>query len=119
MRLVFQNSKDMTITPIKDMTITLIAYFHSPFGSKFGIPCQSGIVEEAEGEIHFVEEYQNAEAVRGLEYFEYLWLIWEFSANSHVHYRGALHFLGIFSALTISNERIAVYREKRTLILHG
>lgn len=40
------------------MTIKPIAYFHSPFGSKFGIPHQSGIVEEAEGEIHFVEEYQ-------------------------------------------------------------
>ena len=75
LRLVFQNSKDMTITPI--------AYFHSPFGSKFGIPRQSGIVEEVEGEIHFVEDYQNAEAVRGLEDFEYLWLIWGFSANSH------------------------------------
>ena len=65
------------------MTITPIAYFHSPFGSKFGIPRQSGIVEETEGEIHFVKEYQNAEAVRGLEDFEYLWLIWGFSANSH------------------------------------
>ena len=75
LRLVFQNSKDMTITPV--------AYFHSPFGSKFGIPRQSGIVEEVEGEIHFVEEYQNAEAIRGLEDFEYLWLIWGFSANAH------------------------------------
>ncbi|MBR4408316.1 MAG: tRNA (N6-threonylcarbamoyladenosine(37)-N6)-methyltransferase TrmO [Bacteroidales bacterium] len=63
------------------MEIRPIAEFHSPFGTKFGIPRQSGIIPELEGKIVFRPEYRNAEALRGLEEFDYLWLIWEFSAN--------------------------------------
>ncbi|MEE3406798.1 MAG: tRNA (N6-threonylcarbamoyladenosine(37)-N6)-methyltransferase TrmO [Candidatus Cryptobacteroides sp.] len=63
------------------MEIRPIADFHSPFGTKFGIPRQSGIIPELEGRIVFRPEYRNAEALRGLEEFDYLWLIWEFSAN--------------------------------------
>ncbi|MBR3398759.1 MAG: tRNA (N6-threonylcarbamoyladenosine(37)-N6)-methyltransferase TrmO [Prevotella sp.] len=58
-----------------------IAYFHSPFTSKFGIPRQSGLVEQLTGEIVFEPKYRNADAVRGLEDFSHLWIIWEFSAN--------------------------------------
>lgn len=65
------------------MTIEPIAIFRSPFKSKFGVPKQSGLVAELEGEIVFVPAYRNADALRGLEEFDYLWLIWEFSANSH------------------------------------
>lgn len=65
------------------MEIKPIAYFHSPLTSKFGIPKQSGIVSELEGTITFEHEYQNIDALRGLEEFDYLWLIWEFSANKH------------------------------------
>lgn len=63
------------------MTIEPIAYFHSPFTSKFGIPRQSSIVEEVRGQIVFTPAYADAEAVRGLDGFDYLWLIWGFSAN--------------------------------------
>ncbi|MEE3463501.1 MAG: tRNA (N6-threonylcarbamoyladenosine(37)-N6)-methyltransferase TrmO [Candidatus Cryptobacteroides sp.] len=63
------------------MEIRPIADFHCPFGTKFGIPRQSGIIPELEGRIVFRPEYRNAEALRGLEEFDYLWLIWEFSAN--------------------------------------
>lgn len=63
------------------MTIEPIAYFRSPFTSKFGIPRQSGLVEELRGEIHLVEGFRRAEALKGIEGFEWLWLIWEFSAN--------------------------------------
>ncbi|MBP5740993.1 MAG: tRNA (N6-threonylcarbamoyladenosine(37)-N6)-methyltransferase TrmO [Bacteroidales bacterium] len=63
------------------MEIRPIADFHSPFGTKFGIPRQSGIIPELEGKIVFRPEYRNAEALRGLEEFDYHWLIWEFSAN--------------------------------------
>lgn len=63
------------------MTIEPIAFFKSPFASKFGIPRQSGIVPELRGEIHFSDRYRRPEAVRGLEGFDYIWLIWEFSAN--------------------------------------
>lgn len=65
------------------MEIKPIAYFHSPFPTKFGIPKQSGLVKELEGYIVFTEEYRNADALRGIEGFDFLWLIWGFSANKH------------------------------------
>lgn len=64
------------------MTIKPIAHFHSPLTSKFGIPRQSGVAPTLPGRIVFVPEYRHTEAVRGLQDFDYLWLIWEFSANS-------------------------------------
>ena len=65
------------------MEIKPIAHFHSPFSSKFGIPKQAGLVEELEGQIVFEPEFRNPDALRGIEGFDYLWLIWEFSANKH------------------------------------
>lgn len=65
------------------MEIKPIAHFRSPFNSKFGVPKQAGLVAELEGEIVFEPEYRNADALRGIEGFDYLWLIWEFSANRH------------------------------------
>lgn len=61
--------------------ITPIAYFSSPFKTKFGIPRQAGLVPELQGRIIFEPEFRNADAVRGLEEFDYLWLIWGFSCN--------------------------------------
>ena len=63
------------------MNIEPIAYFRSSFPSKFGIPRQSGIVNELQGYIVFEPEYRNADALRGLDAFDYIWLIWGFSAN--------------------------------------
>ena len=63
------------------MNIEPIAYFHSPLTSKFGIPRQAGIVRELRGQIVFESAYRNAEALRGLEAFDYLWIIWGFSEN--------------------------------------
>lgn len=65
------------------MEIKPIAHFCSPFSSKFGIPKQAGLVKELEGQIVFEPEYRNPDALRGIEGFDYLWLIWEFSANKH------------------------------------
>lgn len=65
------------------MEIQPVAYFRSPFSSKFGIPKQSGLVEELKGEIHFALSFRNADYIRGIEGFDFLWLIWEFSANRH------------------------------------
>lgn len=62
------------------MNIEPIAYFRSSFPTKFGIPRQSGIVDELSGSIVFVPQYRNADALRGIEGFDYLWLVWEFSA---------------------------------------
>ena len=63
------------------MEIRPIAYFHSPLKSKFGIPRQSGLVSELTGRIILEPSFRQAEAIRGLEDFDYLWLIWGFSAN--------------------------------------
>lgn len=65
------------------MEIKPVAVFHSPFCSKFGIPKQSGIVGNLRGKIVFVPEFRNPDALRGMEEFEYLWLVWGFSANRH------------------------------------
>ena len=65
------------------MKIKAIAHFRSPFKSKFGIPKQAGLVADLEGEIVFEPEYRNADSLRGIEGFDFLWLIWEFSANRH------------------------------------
>ena len=65
------------------MEIKPIAHFRSPLSSKFGIPKQAGLVEELEGRIVFEPEFRNPDALRGMEDFDYLWLIWEFSANKH------------------------------------
>lgn len=88
------------------MQIEPIAYFHSPFSEKFGIPRQSGIVKELTGEIVFLPEYSSADAVRGLEGFDYIWLIWGFSMN------------GPGSSLTVrpprlgGNERVGVFASR-------
>lgn len=60
-----------------------VAYFRSPFSSKFGIPRQAGVVADVRGCIVLDKEYRTADAVRGMEEFDYLWLIWGFSANKH------------------------------------
>ncbi len=56
-----------------------IAHIETDFPTKFGIPRQSGIIESLQGRIVFEPDYRNAEAVRGLEEFSHIWLIWEFS----------------------------------------
>lgn len=63
------------------MEIVPIADFHCPLKSKFGIPRQSGIVENLEGSIVFRKEFSSPDALRGLEDFDYLWIIWGFSEN--------------------------------------
>lgn len=57
----------------------IIARIHSDFPTKFGIPRQSGLVEELKAAIVFEPEYRNPDALRGLEGFSHLWLIWQFS----------------------------------------
>lgn len=66
-----------------DFTMRPVAFFHSPFPSKFGVPKQSGLVEELEGYIEFEAEWRNPDLLRGIEDFDWLWLIWQFSANPH------------------------------------
>ncbi|MDD7674441.1 MAG: tRNA (N6-threonylcarbamoyladenosine(37)-N6)-methyltransferase TrmO [Oscillospiraceae bacterium] len=56
-----------------------IAYMQSDFGGKFGIPRQSGLVDALRSTIVFQPEYRNADALRGIEGFSHLWIIWQFS----------------------------------------
>ena len=56
-----------------------IAYIRNDFPEKFGIPRQSGLVEELEALIVFVPEYRRPEALKGLEEYSHIWLLWEFS----------------------------------------
>ena len=57
----------------------IIAKIYTEFDEKFGIPRQSGIVKETVGKIVFEPEYRNPEALRGIEGYSHLWLLWQFS----------------------------------------
>ncbi len=59
----------------------VIAHIYTDFKTKFGLPRQSGLVEEIEGKIVFEKEYRSPEAFRGLEEFSHIWLLWEFSES--------------------------------------
>lgn len=63
------------------MEIRPIAHIHTDFPEKFGIPRQSGLAKSLRGRIVFEPEYRNPDALRGLDGFSHIWLIWEFSAN--------------------------------------
>ena len=59
-------------------TLTTIAHIHTDFIEKFGIPRQSGLVEELTGVIVFEPEFRDASALEGIEEYRYLWLLWKF-----------------------------------------
>ena len=61
--------------------MNIIARIRTDFPTKFGIPRQSGVVKELKGRIVFEPEYRNEDALRGIEGFSHLWLIWQFSEN--------------------------------------
>ena len=64
---------------MQDVTIQVIAKMRSDFPTKFGIPRQSGLVESLRSTIVFEPEFRNIDALRGLEDFSHLWIIWQFS----------------------------------------
>lgn len=66
---------------MQDVVIHPIAHMESDFLTKFGIPRQSGLVEELDSTIVFEPEYRNPDTLRGLEGFSYIWIIWQFSKN--------------------------------------
>ena len=61
------------------MELKVIAHIRTDFPEKFGIPRQSGMVKGVKGRIVFLPEYRNPDAIRGIEGFSHLWLIWGFS----------------------------------------
>ena len=62
-------------------TLDVIAHIRTDFSSKFGIPRQSGLVDALKGDIVFTEKYRDASALRGIEGYSHLWLIWQFSES--------------------------------------
>ena len=64
----------------EEKQMKIIARIHTDFPTKFGIPRQSGLIDSLKAVIVFEPEYRNPEALRGLEGFSHIWLIWEFSA---------------------------------------
>ena len=63
------------------MTLSPIAHIRTDFPTKFGVPRQSGLVPELKGHIVFTPDYRDPNALRGLEGFDYIWVIWGFSEN--------------------------------------
>jgi len=63
------------------MNVEPVAFFRSPLKEKFGVPRQAGLAPDLPGEVLFVPPYDAPDALRGLEGFDYCWLIWGFSLN--------------------------------------
>lgn len=68
------------------ITVRPIAHIRTAFPTKFGIPRQSGIVPSLPGKIVFVRDFAQVEALRGIEEYSHLWLIWQFSAAVRMHW---------------------------------
>lgn len=66
--------RDESIFPVK-----IIGHIRTEFATKFGVPRQSGLAPELKAKIVFLPEYRNPDALRGLQDYDYLWLIWQFS----------------------------------------
>ena len=64
----------------EEMTVRAVARIRTDFATKFGVPRQSGLADSLEGQVVFEPEYRSPDAVRGLEGFSHLWLLWQFSA---------------------------------------
>lgn len=65
----------------EELSLHIIARIHSDFPTKFGIPRQSALVPELKSRIVFEPEYRDENALRGIEQFTHLWLIWNFSES--------------------------------------
>ena len=97
--------KDLDEKGAENVSIKIIARIHTDFPTKFGIPRQSGIVEELKSTIVFEPEYRNPDALRGIEGFSYLWLIWAFSETKRDHWSamvrpprlGGIKRMGVFA----------------------
>ncbi len=64
----------------------IIAHIQTDFPDKFGIPRQSGLVPSLQGRVIFTPEFRTPEAVRGLEQFSHIWLLWQFSKSGKEHW---------------------------------
>lgn len=91
------------------MQIKPIAYYHTALKGKFGLPRQAGVVEEIRGSIQLEKEFASPEAIRGLDGFDYLWLIWGFSLNKP---GSASSSLTVRPPRLGGNERVGVFASR-------
>lgn len=117
------------------MLIEPIAVFHSPFRSKFGIPRQSGIVDDVHGTVEMLPPYTNGEALRGIDGFTHLWLLWGFSENVSTVKRstvrpprlGGNRHIGVFASrspfrpngIGLSSVRLVAVRDGKSVEVAG
>ncbi len=71
---------------IRGVGMKIIAHIYTDFPTKFGIPRQSGLIDDLKGMIIMEPEYRNPEAFRGLEEFSHIWLLWKFSESKKEHF---------------------------------
>lgn len=90
------------------MEIKPVATFHSPLTEKFGLPRQAGLAESLQGTIVLEAEFRSPEALRGLEGFDYLWLIWGFHLNRETASEG----LTVRPPRLGGNERVGVFASR-------
>ena len=72
---------------MKNRTLKVIAHIKTDFPEKFGVPRQSGLIPALKGEIIFCEEYRDSSALKGIEGFSHLWLLWDFSEVEDTKWR--------------------------------
>lgn len=77
-----KNKENKTTIPLPPMYCHTIAHIETDFATKFGVPRQSGLIPELEARIVFEPPFRSVDALRGLEGFSHLWLIWEFSEST-------------------------------------
>ena len=90
------------------MEIKPVAYFKSPVGGKFGLPRQAGIAHSLPGRIVLEREFRSPDSLRGLDGFDYLWLIWGFSLNRPAN----LRHLTVRPPRLGGNERVGVFASR-------
>lgn len=90
------------------MTIFPVATFHSPLPEKFGLPRQAGLAESLRGTVVLEPAFRTPEALRGLDGFDYLWLIWGFHLNKETASEG----LTVRPPRLGGNERVGVFASR-------
>ena len=90
------------------MQIEPVAYFRSPLSEKFGLPRQAGLAESLRGTVVLEPAFRAPEALRGLDGFEYLWLIWGF----HLNREDAAGSLTVRPPRLGGNERVGVFASR-------
>lgn len=91
------------------MEIKPVAYYHCELKGKFGLPRQAGLVTEVRGRIELCKEYSSPDALRGLDGFDYIWLIWGFNLNKEGAGAGSLT---VRPPRLGGNERVGVFASR-------